>query len=227
MLPRLPPEGSAPSSTSQQTSSRQSQQRLSADEAEDADEEDLAEDNGEEFERRLVFDGQVWQQSDLQTKAKLLGKHLKLGAENTLRKTSRKVKKNFQKLAQSGLSLQDESSPISLLDRHFAAGSAIRDFNETMPVVLPSNFEAKKGLVIRSDPEARLLELEEEEERRRKLRLLQQQQQHQQSQKQRSGSLDKPNSTTNNSNSKSTGSLKGSSGRTSARNSFTIEEEED
>lgn len=43
-----------------------------------------------------------------------------------------------------------------LLDAHFAASSAIRDFNESMPVVLPSNFQPKSGVVIRSDPEARL-----------------------------------------------------------------------
>ena len=28
-----------------------------------------------------------------------------------------------------------------LLDKHFAAKSAIRDFNQTMPMVLPTGFE--------------------------------------------------------------------------------------
>lgn len=47
----------------------------------------------------------------------------------------------------------------SLLDKHFATKTAIRDFNEAMPVmVLPSAFVAKKGVVVRSDPAQRLLE---------------------------------------------------------------------
>lgn len=53
-----------------------------------------------------------------------------------------------------------------LLNQHFAADAAIRDFNETMPVlVLPSGFEMHRGLVVNSDPEARLQALEEENRR--------------------------------------------------------------
>lgn len=44
------------------------------------------------------------------------------------------------------------------LDRHFAASSAVRDFNESMPVLhLPTGFTAQTGSVLRSDPAARLL----------------------------------------------------------------------
>lgn len=47
----------------------------------------------------------------------------------------------------------------SILEKHFATSSAIRDFNESMPVlVLPSNFAAKKGEVVLSDPQSRLRE---------------------------------------------------------------------
>ena len=46
-----------------------------------------------------------------------------------------------------------------VINRHFAADSAVRDFNETMPVVvLPSNFKPTKGVVISSDPNKRLNE---------------------------------------------------------------------
>lgn len=43
------------------------------------------------------------------------------------------------------------------LDRHFATNSAIRDFNEAMPVLtLPTGFTAHRGRVVRSDPASRL-----------------------------------------------------------------------
>lgn len=58
-----------------------------------------------------------------------------------------------------GVNLSEET--ISLFDRHFAANAAIRDFNETMPVVvLPTQFQPKKGLVVRSDPASRVEELQ-------------------------------------------------------------------
>ena len=50
-----------------------------------------------------------------------------------------------------------------MLDKHFATSAAIRDFNETMPVlVLPSGFEMHRGRVVHSDPASRLQQLEEE-----------------------------------------------------------------
>jgi len=49
-----------------------------------------------------------------------------------------------------------------LLDKHFAARTAIRDFNQTMPLVLPTGFEMHRGIQVNSDPEARLRALEEE-----------------------------------------------------------------
>ena len=46
-----------------------------------------------------------------------------------------------------------------LMDRHFSTSSAVRDFNETMPVVvLPSSFVATRGVVVHSDPSERLKE---------------------------------------------------------------------
>jgi hypothetical protein len=68
-------------------------------------------------------------------------------------------------------SVSQSAAPASshageLLNKHFAANAAIRDFNETMPVlVLPSGFEMSRGLVVNSDPEARLRALEEENRR--------------------------------------------------------------
>lgn len=48
-------------------------------------------------------------------------------------------------------------SVTEVLNRHFASSSAVRDFNEAMPVVvLPSNFKPAKGVVIDSDPNERL-----------------------------------------------------------------------
>ena len=47
---------------------------------------------------------------------------------------------------------------IDMIDRHFSIHNMIRDFNESMPVVvLPSNFEVRKGILIDSDPKNRLL----------------------------------------------------------------------
>lgn len=48
-----------------------------------------------------------------------------------------------------------------VLNRHFASSSAVRDFNEAMPVVLPSNFKPSKGIVIDSDPNERLRQYRE------------------------------------------------------------------
>lgn len=53
-----------------------------------------------------------------------------------------------------------------LLDKHFSASTAIRDFNQTMPVVvLPSGFEMHRGVVVNSDPETRLRAMQEENSR--------------------------------------------------------------
>mmetsp|Transcript_26230 Transcript_26230/g.56757 ORF Transcript_26230/g.56757 Transcript_26230/m.56757 type:complete len:83 (+) Transcript_26230:296-544(+) len=58
-----------------------------------------------------------------------------------------------------------QAAKKGLLDKHFAASSALRDFNEIMPVVvLPSGFHMQHGRTIQSDPRSRLRELEEEEE---------------------------------------------------------------
>jgi hypothetical protein len=43
------------------------------------------------------------------------------------------------------------------VDTHFASDTALRDFNEAgFDIVLPSNFTAKRGTVIQSDPAQRL-----------------------------------------------------------------------
>jgi len=47
-----------------------------------------------------------------------------------------------------------------LLSSHFAADSAIRDFNDSMPIIhIPTNFEVRKGSVILSNPASRLKEM--------------------------------------------------------------------
>ncbi len=145
------------------------------------------EEEEERYERELIFDAQLWQKSNLKMKARLLGNHLKLGAQNTIKQAVEKTKKTLKKINPSGSNPagggsvgsrtpyppNHDTTPNTLLDRHFAANAAIRDFNETMPVVvLPTKFEPKKGLVIRSDPASRVQEYEEaqleEEERQRK-----------------------------------------------------------
>ena len=58
-----------------------------------------------------------------------------------------------------------------LFDKHFATGSAIRDFNEAMPVVvLPTNFHATRGQVIESNPEERLRQARLEQENKKRNR---------------------------------------------------------
>lgn len=52
----------------------------------------------------------------------------------------------------------------SLLSSHFAADTAIRDFNDAMPVIhIPTHFEVRKGAVILSDPAARIRDLKRQE----------------------------------------------------------------
>ena len=49
------------------------------------------------------------------------------------------------------------NSVFSMLDRNFASSAAVRDFNESMPViVLPSNFTPEKGRVALSRPSDRV-----------------------------------------------------------------------
>lgn len=49
------------------------------------------------------------------------------------------------------------SAALDILDRHFAGSTAVRDFNEAMPViVLPTSFVPKRGAVVLSSPEDRL-----------------------------------------------------------------------
>eukprot|EP00981_Chlorochromonas_danica_P003559 scaffold659_cov192-Ochromonas_danica.AAC.72 len=58
-----------------------------------------------------------------------------------------------------------EQSVGELLNKHFAADAALRDFNESMPVlVLPTSFNAERGIVIRSDPAQRLADLQREQQ---------------------------------------------------------------
>jgi hypothetical protein len=57
----------------------------------------------------------------------------------------------------------DKTNP-TFFDRNFATSSAIRDFNESMPmIVLPSNFEPRRGQVVISNPSERVRELENEQ----------------------------------------------------------------
>ena len=48
------------------------------------------------------------------------------------------------------------SSALSVWERHFAGNSFVRDFNASMPMVLPSDFTPGKGIVIASRPEDRV-----------------------------------------------------------------------
>jgi len=57
-------------------------------------------------------------------------------------------------------SLLEEANNSSVLAVHFAADCAIRDFNDSMPMIhIPVGFTATKGTVIRSDPAVRLRQL--------------------------------------------------------------------
>lgn len=57
-------------------------------------------------------------------------------------------------------SLLEEATNHSVLSVHFAADCALRDFNDSMPLIhIPVGFTASRGTVILSDPEARLRQL--------------------------------------------------------------------
>lgn len=52
-----------------------------------------------------------------------------------------------------------------LLSSHFAADSAIRDFNDSMPIIhIPTNFEVRKGAVILSNPANRIKEMKQQQQ---------------------------------------------------------------
>ena len=58
---------------------------------------------------------------------------------------------------------KNSNNKMGIFSSNFATDSAIRDFNESMPViVLPSNFKVMKGSVILSDPKERLKQLNDE-----------------------------------------------------------------
>ena len=51
------------------------------------------------------------------------------------------------------------TSVIEVVNRNFASSTAVRDFNETMPVVLPSGFVPTKGVTLESNPQQRMSNL--------------------------------------------------------------------
>jgi hypothetical protein len=153
------------------------------------DDRDYEEDD-EEYEKELIVDSALWQKANLKMKARLLSTQLQYGAERTMKSAVKKTKKAFSKKKPLPKRAQDEepdaTSSISLFDRHFAAGTAIRDFNESMPVVvLPSTFQVKKGKVIQSDPATRIQEYEEQQKEQQKELQQRQQRMKQQSEKPR------------------------------------------
>lgn len=59
----------------------------------------------------------------------------------------------------AGHSGSNSNTMLGILDRNFASNAAVRDFNESMPViVLPSNFTPEKGRVALSRPSDRVSE---------------------------------------------------------------------
>lgn len=73
-----------------------------------------------------------------------------------------KAKLIAQKLGWGTSSLAQSGGIHEIMDRHFATSSAIRDFNESMPVVvLPTTFKAQRGVVIQSNPADRLAQAQQ------------------------------------------------------------------
>ena len=68
----------------------------------------------------------------------------------------------------SSIGARSQNESLLDLDRHFSHHSAIRDFNETMPVLIPAPFHPRRGIVVPSYPEERLRTLALEEERLRR-----------------------------------------------------------
>ena len=50
------------------------------------------------------------------------------------------------------------STLMGILDRNFASNAAVRDFNESMPIIVPSNFSPENGTVAVSRPSDRVTE---------------------------------------------------------------------
>lgn len=50
------------------------------------------------------------------------------------------------------------STLMGILDRNFASSAAVRDFNESMPIIVPSNFSPENGTVAVSRPSDRVTE---------------------------------------------------------------------
>jgi hypothetical protein len=71
---------------------------------------------------------------------------------------------NSSRWRRAGSTVSAASSSVGeVINRHFASSSAVRDFNETMPVVvLPSNFAPTRGIVLHSDPNIRLKDRDRE-----------------------------------------------------------------
>lgn len=74
--------------------------------------------------------------------------------------SGRRIKKDINvQYNRSSSAVQTSTAKMTVLESHFAASSAIRDFNETMPVVvLPTQFTASRGTVVLSNPADRLKE---------------------------------------------------------------------
>jgi hypothetical protein len=65
---------------------------------------------------------------------------------------------NTSKGQKHGEGQRGSSTLMGILDRNFASNAAVRDFNESMPIIVPSNFSPENGTVAVSRPSDRVTE---------------------------------------------------------------------
>lgn len=82
-------------------------------------------------------------------------RHIDASSSNPAGSVSNKASARLAALTQTGA--MGGRKLAQTLDRHFATSTAVRDFNESMPVLtLPTGFKPESGKVMRSDPASRV-----------------------------------------------------------------------
>jgi hypothetical protein len=79
-------------------------------------------------------------------------------ATSSLSSAGDRLHMNISKGQRHGEGQRGSSTLMEMLDRNFASNSAVRDFNESMPIIVPSNFSPENGTVAVSRPSDRVSE---------------------------------------------------------------------
>lgn len=77
-------------------------------------------------------------------------------ATSSLPSAGDRLHMNIAKGQRQGEGQRGSSTLMGMLDRNFASNAAVRDFNDSMPIVVPSNFSPENGIVAVSRPSDRV-----------------------------------------------------------------------